>query len=98
MQWDAVEYLASGPRSPAKHGGTLKPYGETVFLEVGGLSDSGCLRTFTLGGEKPGKDVVAHSDARGSKGQPRPKRTPCGVLVRFANGGIPKIDEDKGPP
>ena len=58
-------------------GGTLKPgvisvvsgRGTDVSREVGGLSNSGV--TFTLGGERPCNDVVAHGEECSSKGGPR---------------------------
>ena len=50
--------------------------------------------TLTLGGDRPRKDVVAHGDARSSKGGPEGTGgTPWRVLVRPTNGGEPKIDE-----
>ena len=60
--------------------------------EVGGLSDSACDGTLTLGGDRPREDVVAHGDEGSGKGG-----TPWGVLVRSTNVGDPKIDEGKCP-
>ena len=80
--------------------GTLKPGAVSgrrtdVSREVGGLSDSGCRGTLTLGGERPRNDVVAHGDKHSSKGA---SGTPEGVLVRSTNACELKIDAGKGTP